>query len=348
MIATDRSINLWPILAAVLATLALTGLVPTSPAVASTHHAKSCGPGTSCLRAEVVRKRPFSSSSIWGSAVDGQQDLSPLSSAYVGRLQASVRDDGAWVNTTQWSTPVYSVGRRQRTVPIQLDGVSDDLQQAMSSVPVPKDATPAADTDSHLVVYQRSTDTMWELWGASHGAAGWQARYGGRMDDVSKSPGYFPSDPGWGATATGLPMLGGLIRLSELRAGLIPHALALEVPEPSSSFYAWPAQRSDGTNVDPRAIPEGTRFRIDPSLDLSTIPMAPYVRTIAEAAQRYGMYVTDKGDSVAFTAEDPTPTGSNPYWPQSNEIFGGEYPSEALQQFPWGALQAVDAPLHRR
>ena len=165
------------------------------------------------------------------------------------------------------------------------------------------------------------------------------------MTDVSQSPGYFPKPPGWGATATGLPLLGGLIRISELRAGQIPHALSIALPEPRAGIYAWPAQRTDGTSNDPAALPEGTRLRIDPSVDLSKLPMSPFVRILATAAQQYGMIVTERGGAVAFYAEDPTPTGSNPYWPAPDGFFGGKYPNQLLQQFPWSYLQVVRAPL---
>lgn len=293
-----------------------------------------------------ARSPLFSSSSIWGSRVDRRVKLSPLSSVYASRLADTVASRGAWVNTTQWSTPIYTVPKRQPRTRVTVDGraPTDPLQRAMAAVPIPRRAVPAGDTDAHLVVVQRSTDTMWELWGARRDSSGWHARYGGRMTRLSRSPGYFPSNPGWGGTATGLPMAGGLIRISELRAGRIRHALSLGVPDPSAT-YAWPAQRTDGTNLDPTAIPEGTRFRIDPRLDLSSVPMSPFTRTLARAAQRYGIYVTDRSDTVAFAAEDPSPTGANPYWPAASGFFGGRYPSELLREFPWRALQVVDAPV---
>jgi hypothetical protein len=301
-----------------------------------------------CLRAKVLQNRPFGPSSIWSNPLGTGTQLSPLSDVYSKRLASSVRSKGAWVNTTQWSTPVYTVSRRQPTSTVAMNGAFPGyaLQDAFNEVPIPRNAVPAADSDAHLVVVQPGTDTMWELWGAYHDPDGWHARYGGRMTDLSQDPGYFPADPGWGATATGLPMVGGLIRISELRAGVLPHALAIAVPEPLAKTYAWPAQRTDGTSLDPQAIPEGTRFRIDPSLDLTKLGLSPFVLTLARAAQKYGFYVADRSDNVAFAAEDPTPTGSNPYWPSSKGFFGGVSPNDLLAQFPWDAVQAVDAPLH--
>jgi hypothetical protein len=137
-------------------------------------------------------------------------------------------------------------------------------------------------------------------------------------------------------------MLGGLIRIRELRAGLVPHALALAIPQARTGLFAWPAQQTDGVSTAASAIPEGTRFRIDPRLDLSKVPMSPFTRTIARAAQRYGIYITDQSGDVSFMAEDPAPLGRNPY----PRFFGGRQPDELLQQFPWYALEAIDAPIH--
>src|SRR5207253_7504664 len=118
-------------------------------------------------------------------------------------------------------------------------------------------------------IYQPATDTMWEFWAMYQAADGWHAAWGGRMDHVSENPGYF--DGSYGATATGLPLLGGLIRPDEMAAGQIDHALALAIPQAKRGTVVWPAQRGDGVATGPNAIPEGTRFRIDPSVDIDAL-----------------------------------------------------------------------------
>jgi hypothetical protein len=283
--------------------------------------------------------RPFGAESIWRDQVEVETRLSALSAAYVQRLEATIDEYGAYINTTQWSAPVYTVPANQPRIAVRMPVTAPpEIQLAFTSVPLPPEARPSPDNDAELVVWQPATDTMWEMFEAEHGALGWSATYGGRMTALSKQPGFFSVG---GATASGLPLLGGLIRISELEAGSIPHALSLSIPEPRAYRYAWPAQRTDGTSPDPLAIPEGTRFRLDPSLDLSTLEMSPVVRTIARAAQRYGIYVTDRSGSVAFEAEDPSPRGSNPY----PKLFGGQSPAALLAQFPWGELEAIDARL---
>jgi hypothetical protein len=288
--------------------------------------------------------RPFAPDSVWNQALAAGAPLDTRSDVYVDDLNRQVRQYAPWINTTQYSTPVYTVPIDQPTVRVALDEMAAYLpllQRAWEQVPIPPDARPAAGTDGQMVVWQPSTDTMWEFWRASRQADGWHARYGGRMEHVSGNPGYFTDPSNWGATATSLPLLGGLIRLDELAAGHIDQALAMAIPETRASCFSWPAQRTDGTVIGEQAIPEGTRFRIDPGLDLSAMPMRPIVRMLAEAAQRYGIVIRDRAGAVTFYAEDPTPIGQNPYAGPSG-YFGAGYLDQLLrQEFPWQHLQAL-------
>jgi hypothetical protein len=289
--------------------------------------------------------RPFAPTSFWNAPLAADAPLDPMSTTYVADLQAQLASWIPWINTTSYSSPVYTVPADQPTVHITLDQQSPDLQSALDAVPLPPAASAASGTDGTLIVWQPSTDTMWELWRAQQLADGWHAAYGGRMVNVSSSPGYYQgAEAQWGATATSLPMLGGLIRLDELSAGHIDHALAIALPQTRANVYSWPAQRTDGTVDDPNAIPEGTRFRLDPSLDLDSLHLAPIVRMIAEAAQRYGVVVRDRAGSIAFYAEDPSPTGSDPFAGPGG-WFGGQYPSTLLAGFPWASLQALQTSL---
>ena len=52
-------------------------------------------------------------------------------------------------------------------------------------------ARPSAGTDSQITIYQPSTDRLWEYWHFRRERDGWHARWGGAIDDVSSSPGYY-------------------------------------------------------------------------------------------------------------------------------------------------------------
>jgi hypothetical protein len=290
--------------------------------------------------------RPFARSSFWNSPLADSAPLDKRSDGYVRRLNELLNRWDPYVNTVRWSTPVYTVGIDQRRVQVKLDNTQESLREAFESVPIPRRARASRGHDHHMVVWQPITDTMWEFWVARRLSDGWHARYGGKMEGVSRNPGYFTDpNPRWGATATSLPLLGGLMRLEELEAGRIDHGLAIALPEIKADVFSWPAQRTDGSSHHVNAIPAGTRFRIDPSLDLDSLEMSPIVRVMARAVQRYGMVVRDGGGAVAFYAEDPTPTNSNPFLGPDG-LFGGGYISNKLRaEFPWEHLQALKTDL---
>jgi hypothetical protein len=164
------------------------------------------------------------------------------------------------------------------------------------------------------------------------------------MDNMSSKPGYFTYPHAlWGSTATSLAPLGGLMRTAELRAGHIDHALSMAIPDPRGGIFVWPAQRSDGVAIRSTAPPEGTHLRLDPNLDLNALPLSRTARMMAQAAQRYGIVIEDRGGCIAFYAEDPTPSHQDPYY-GPERLFEGQSPAALLAQFPWSHLQVLAVP----
>jgi hypothetical protein len=291
------------------------------------------------------QKRPFAANSVWNATVPASAPLAPNSSGLVGQLEAQVKAKGPWINTNQYSVPVYTVGDSQPTVPVKLDqhgpGSVGELASVLAAgVPIPKDAHAAAGTDKSLVVWQPGRDRLWEFWQARKIDGQWHAFWGGRMNNVSRNPGYFDDPNDWGGSGTSLALLGGLMRPSELRAGHIDHALALAIPAAAKGRFVYPAQRGDGVDTGPDAIPEGTRFRLDPKLNIDALHLPPTERMMALAAQRYGIIVRDQAGAVVFYAQDPTPTGSDPYG-GTYGLFDGLSPADLLKNFPWSHLQVV-------
>ena len=261
---------------------------------------------------------------------------------------------GPWINTNSYGVPLLTVPADQPTVRVQLDHPPDAaLSSAWSAVPLPESARPAAGSDGYLVVWQPSSDRMWEFWRLNRQADGWHASWGGAIMRVSVNRGVYGPDawpgakPWWGASASSLPLGGGAITIGELRRGEIGHALAISLPDVRAGVFASPARRTDGHSADPSSLPEGARLRLDPGLDLSRLAMPPVTRAIATAAQRYGIIVRDFAGNVTFTGEDPTPTGSDPYHGPDG-LYGGQYPNLLLASFPWSHLQVLRMDLHRR
>ena len=303
--------------------------------------------------------RLFAPTSFWNTPLPVDAALDPNSGVLVAELNALVQRvlalrRGPWLGTQNSSTPIYVVGPRIGTVRVRLDRGNAPgrapLQRALRAVPLPANARPASGSDRHLVVWQPSTDRMWEFFGMRREGGVWHALWGGAMERVSRNPGYYTADawPGaqsfWGATATSLPVVGGVIRLDELRRGRIDHVLALNIPDVRAREFSWPAQRTDGSSTSPTAIPEGTRYRLDPRLKLEDLELPRALMPIARAAQRYGMVVRDQSSTVALYAEDPRGSPTDPYV----RLLRPWYPErlgELLARFPWDHLQALPLSL---
>jgi hypothetical protein len=302
--------------------------------------------------------RFFAPSSVWNQPLRSSAPLDPRSSQLVSALVAEIQSEaqangGPWINITSYSVPLYTVPANQPTVRVQLDHATEPaLQSAWMRVPLPPTAQPAAGSDGQLVVWQAAKDRMWEFWRLVHASNGWYASWGGAMRRVSSDAGVFGSrvwpgaKPWWGASASSLALLGGLITLKDLQQHRINHALAISIPDTQAGLYALPAQRTDGKSTNQLALPEGAHLRLDPRLDLVALHLPPLILMIAQAAQRYGILVRDTSPIVTFYAQDPTPTGINPYIGPDG-YFEGKYPSELLASFPWRHLMLLKMSLHR-
>jgi hypothetical protein len=304
--------------------------------------------------------RFFSPTSFWNRPIPARARLDRRSAAIVGAFDEGIAKEEqankgpANIVTTAWSVPIYTVPADQPTVMVTLEDASPSpaLQAAWDAVPLPADAQPAAGTDKHLVVWQPSTNRLWEFWRLEQGPTGWHAAWGGAVQSVSTNPGVYGrkawpgASPYWGASASSLSIVGGLITLEDLELGQINHALVIGIPDVRAGVYASPAQRTDGTSTNPLSLPEGAHLRLDRNLDLAALHLPRLTLMIAEAAQRYGIFVRDGAANVTFYAQDPVPTGTEPY-AGSNGYFEGKSPGQLLASFPWSHLQLLKMKLHR-
>jgi hypothetical protein len=296
--------------------------------------------------------RLFSAESVFNQPLPHSVPLAGNSSQLVGDFvsQVSKYYGHVVVNTTQWSTPVYVVGPTQPTVALvgessicpRPEGVFSGFQAQIEAVPMPANAIPAAGTDKEVIVWQPSTGHLWELWRVLQEKGRWTACWGGEIADAYTSDGVLPAP--FGAGASGLSLLGGQIHLEDLQHGSIEHALEVLMPDTANGQFVWPADRTDGTSTATDAIPEGTRFRLDPNLNLASLHLSPAGLEIATAVQRYGILVGDTAGSVALSAQDTTPIVQegkpNPY----DTLLPNPY--SVLEAIPWSHLEAVSPGYH--
>jgi len=312
--------------------------------------------------------------------------LDAKSAIYVSSIvaQRAAYTGVATVNISQYTPAIFIVPPDQSTCVVRAwdrnNGTLYPLAQAKwNSVPIPDNFVAASGTDQEAVIYQPSTGKMWEFWLLQNTTATvvsstggvvkeWGARWGGRMDDIARNPGYFQTENGgdwftssgtkFGTTATSLAFLAGILTIEEQQSGVINHAIGVSLPEVYiSTGWRFPANRSDGTFLHPNAIREGTTFRFPYDLDLSTFGMKPYGLMIARAIQKYGMVVWDKSGAVNFRAENPANQypGGSPYTKiggilncptgvSTDDCFSDDHSygnGGQLLNFPWNKLQAL-------
>jgi hypothetical protein len=327
--------------------LSLTGVPHRGGRVSSARASSSSSPS-----------RFFSPSSFWNEPLAANAPLDPTSAEVVGAFDAEIATeeqagDGPWINTIKYSIPIYEVPANQPTVRVRLDRSVREpaLSAAWMAVPLPPSATPAAGTDGSLVVWQPSTGRLWEFHRMVYGANGWQAVWGGAMQDVSSNPGVYGSnawpgaEPWWGISASSLSLVGGLISVEDLQLGQIDHALEMALPAVRAGVFSSPAQRSDGRSTDPLSLPEGAHLRLNPNLNLASLHLPRLTLMLAEAAQRYGIFITDRSAVAEFYAQDPTTMAVDPYTSPGG-YFEGKSPTQLLASFPWSQLELLKMSLH--
>jgi len=282
----------------------------------------------------------FSPGSFWNTPLKPGSGLHPRSDAIVAELiRQKDAYGGPWMNIERYSVPIYRVGPKVKRVRVhEPPGVSHRRGSSFrwsSPIPVPARVRPSAGLDQHVVIWQPTSDTMWEFWGFQRTGGRLTAKAGARILGVSRSPGIIEAP--YGATASGLPAAAGVVTERDIRRGRIDHAIAIAIPEPLRERLTLPATRTDGWSENPDAPMEGQRFRLDPSLDIASLDLHPLVRMVAVAAQRYGIVVRDKSGAVVFYGEDPRGIGRNPF----TRILAGADRKAIFEAFPWNRLQAL-------
>jgi hypothetical protein len=297
----------------------------------------------------------------------------------VGRLRQQLARYPAWVNTREWSAPIYvaSATTPRRRVQVETDH-EFDLWRDWGSVPLVRDAigAPPADgyddrdnillrlnrrkfTDRSLVVYQPATDSLWEFIHLVKRGDTFYAADGGKITNVSDNLGTWdpwPSGLPHGTTGAGLPHMVGMQTIAEVTGrGSIDHVVSMVLPHvtdvdpgkrnPDYAGVRPPATRSDGDRdpaLYPDAIEEGTRFRLPASLDIDALGLTPYGRILARAIQRYGAIVVDRAcaiDQVCVGDDADSRAAISFYAEQPPDPARDPYRAKFGSRFPIGAFK---------
>lgn len=161
-----------------------------------------------------------------------------------------------------------------------------------------------SDGDCHLIVVQRDTCRLYEMWRAN--IVG-DTFYGGCLAVWDMSRVY--TDEGRGvqctsADAAGYPIAPLLFTADEVAAGEIRHAIRFILPNSAirADEFVPPATHSTGAASGPESAPPyGAHLRLRADYPVDTLP-SEGAKVVARAMQTYGMFLAD-GGSVALTAQ---------------------------------------------
>ena len=268
--------------------------------------------GTATTTSTPPPSRYFDSGSPYNVPI-GNAAVHPKSAQWIGELYNGIL--GVNVNQSAWTPGIFyaDASTPRKTVPIDEGWTLDD-------VPIPSNLAPSSDEDAYAIIIDTARGRAYEFFSlqkSSTSPSGWWARTANilRLD----GSGVWNGDLGpWGALASSMGMLGGLILKSDVDAGVINHALFCGAPK-NLIEGGWdgipPATTSDGSGPA-GSMPMGSRLQLDPSLDLSKIPLESGEAIIVRALQQYGCYVAlSTGPAFLVFAQNYKflPGETNPY-----------------------------------
>ena len=274
---------------------------------------------------------PFSADSPWRQPIPPNPVVDPNSDAMIASIQAT---PALHANLVEYGIPIYRV---TPDMPSHSVTCSEDswgvCPLAGWPVLIPPDAQPNSGSDGVMVTVDESSATIFEFWRASKTDGQWLAQWGA-VNSLNGS--------GWGGSGTGAgaSRLGGVIRVAEIAAGEIPHALALQTNNACPVFRP-PALKGDGTSTRADCIPEGARLQLDPALDLNELNLTPAEWAVARAMQIYGGYVVDAGGaplSVSFERDLSAPPGVPG---DTYQAAGLRWDYDSMDNVPWEKLRVL-------
>ena len=193
-----------------------------------------------------------------------------------------------------WSTDHYGIP--WQVVPASQAGVPMTFQYADQSDPGPYPFPSTAKVeggagsggDMHVLVVQQGTCTLFETWSSTYSSPGWSCGSGAKFDLASDTL----RPDGWtSADAAGLPVLPGLVKVSEVNAGAVKHAMRFTMNS-TQQGYIHPATHAAGKS-DATLPPMGLRLRLKASFDTS--PFTGPTLVILTAMKQYGLILADNG-----------------------------------------------------
>jgi hypothetical protein len=224
----------------------------------------------------------------------------------------------------------------------------------------------------------KSPDAALTIWDAISGREHdmWRAKYNPKTRRIVSAVNAhsFPAgadseldkDGAIGGSNLGLvPLRRGIVTPEDLIRGYVSQTMQMALPEVGGGAPRWPAihnlpRTAHGTtnnNVGPNRMVCGTWLRLDPSINVDTLPIQPWEKVIAKGLQNYGVIIRDFARTLIIYGKDavnggkkwvdagikPGKGGKN-VCPETNDAKGAEFSTS----FPWDRLQVLKPMKHKK
>jgi len=264
----------------------------------------------------------FPPDNVWNKDISNLP-LDPNSASIINQIGAGIGvhpDFGSFAgygipyNVVSNATPTYSVSFQyaSESDPGPYPIPANYLQEGND----PASCNNGTGGDCHVLLVNQDTCTLYELYALAANGNAFSAGSGAIWDLNSNAL----RPDGWtSADAAGLPILPGLVRYSEVAAGLIDHAFRFTVPH-TRNAHIYPARHDAGSSS--YLPPMGMRVRLRASFD--TTVLTPQAKVIADALKKYGMLLADNGSAWYISgASDPSFDDDDLH--NLNQIHGSDF-----------------------
>ena len=307
------------VLRAVVATSAVLACAASAAAgPAATPVARGTVAGTTCT--------VFPADNYWHADIS-RLPVHPRSAAWLAHMSTSRKlhpDFGpSYGDGPNYGIPVTVVDRTHPTVRVRFDyaGESDRVRYPLGA-DTRIEGGAGSSGDRHAVIVDKSRCRLLETYATRRQGGTWRAGSGATWS----LGGNALRRDGWtSADAAGLPILPGLLRWKEVRAGAVDHAIRFTT-DVTARAHVWPARHDAGSRSIVGYPPMGARFRLKASY--SGARLGAQARAVVAAMKTYGLVLADNGSPWYFQGEQ------NAHWP--DKLISD------LKLIPASAFVAVD------
>ena len=263
----------------------------------------------------------FTPGSYWNRPLDPNVALDPDSVAMIEYLVRDSTHDYVRLAGTgrhgRWGMPVYEA-RRGDPVYEVASSCPHGAPPEFENLRIPTGADPDPTGDGAMTVFDRDRGIVAGLWRAEFDQqAGTWTSCGGAIYylDSGGLDGSLPaSDEQRNRGHRGVPPTTWAVRWDEIRAGAIPHVLKLSV-DTTRCEHRFPMVGDECGTWARFAPPEGTRIRIAPEVDLTTLDLDPAALIVATALQRYGAVIGDQSNgAITLKVENRVASTGQDVW----------------------------------